>query len=456
MSDEARMSQSDMLAWRLEQDPMLRSIVVVVALLDASPDWDRFVSTIERMTQALPAMRRKLVPDRGIAPPQWVDDEDFDIDWHVRRFGIAGSRDLDAVLDFARTAGMTAFDPARPMWEYTVLDGLRRDARAALVMKFHHSLTDGIGAVRIAAEVMDRERDGTPRPAITDTAEPIRAASLTDSVRWHAATAVGLLRRTVSTGARIGTRFVVRPVSTTREVAATSFAAARFVRPILDTASPVMTRRSTRRHYAILEVPTANLARAGAAGGGTLNDAFLSAVVLGMRDYHARHGATVDELRVTMPMSLRTADDSAGGNLITLVRFVVPAHIAEPKALIEAVHEIVGKIKLDPAIPLAQELSAGLNLLPAATLGAVLSHVDFLASDVPGSPVPLYIAGAKIMRQYVFGPTTGAAFNVTLMSYCGVCTLGVDIDEAAVIDLPTFVESLREGFARIRQLGRDG
>ena len=157
MSDENRMSQSDMLAWRLEQDPMLRSIVVVVFLLDASPDWDRFVPTIERMTHALPALRRKLVPDRGIAPPQWVDDEDFDINWHVRRLGIAGSRDLNAVLDFARTAGMTAFDPARPMWEYTVLDGLRRDAHAAIVMKFHHSLTDGVGAVKIAAEVMDLE-----------------------------------------------------------------------------------------------------------------------------------------------------------------------------------------------------------------------------------------------------------------------------------------------------------
>ena len=423
MSDENRMSQSDMLAWRLEQDPTLR---------------------------------RKLVPDRGFAPPQWVDDEDFDINWHVRRFGIAGSRDLSAVLDFARTAGMTAFDPARPMWEYTVLDGLRRDAHAAIVMKFHHSLTDGIGAVKIAAEVMDLERGGTKRPVVTATAEPSRAASLLDSVRWHADTALGLVRRTVSTGTRLGTQFVTRPLSTTREVAATSFAAARFVRPILDTASPVMTERSTRRQYAILEVPTEDLSRAGDAGGGTLNDAFLSAIVLGMREYHARHDATVEELRVTMPMNLRTSDDPVGGNRITLVRFAIPANIPEPKRLVQAVHEIVAKIKVDPAVPLAQELSAGLNLLPASTLGAVLAHVDFLASDVPGVPIPLYVAGSKITRQYVFGPTTGAAFNVTLMSYCGTCTLGVDIDEAAVTDLPTFVESLTEGFAQIRKLGKDG
>ena len=72
----------------------------------------------------------------------------------------------------------------------------------------------------------------------------------------------------MSTGARLGTHCVTRPLSTTREVAATSFAAARFVRPILDTASPVMTEHSTRRKYAILEIPTEDLSRAGDAGGG--------------------------------------------------------------------------------------------------------------------------------------------------------------------------------------------
>lgn len=448
-TDAFRMTQTDMFSWNMEQNPILRSTVVVVILLDRSPDWDRFVATVDRAVSVLPALRRKLVPDRGLAPPRWVDDPDFDLGWHVRRLDAPHPKNLAGVLEVARTAGMTAFDPARPMWEYTLLDGLEEDAAAAVVMKFHHSLTDGLGAVRIAAEIMDFERAGTEREPAPGVEAVAPEPSLVDTLGWYASAGTGLVRGTVTTMARLGTRLMIRPLRAIRDVAGTAVSIARIVQPVISTASPVMTGRSTRRHFATLSVPVDGLTTAGDAGGGTLNDAFLAAIVLGMREYHRRHDAGIDHLRVTMPMNLRSDDDPIGGNRITLVRFVIPCDLDDPAKLIARIHEIVVNWRLEPAVPLAQPIAGAMNLLPPAAVGAMLEHVDFLASDVPGSPVPLYLAGAKITRQYAFGPTIGAAFNVTLLSYVGDCCMGIDVDDAAVPDLAVLVESLAVGFREV-------
>ena len=79
----------------------------------------------------------------------------------------------------------------------------------------------------------------------------------------------------------------------------------------------------------------------------------------------------------------------------------------------------------------------------------MLKHIDFLASNVPGIPVPLYLAGAKVDSFYGFGPTIGAALNVTLMSYCGTCCVGVNIDTGAVPDPDVLMDCLRDGFDEV-------
>ncbi|MFW0794525.1 wax ester/triacylglycerol synthase domain-containing protein [Gordonia sp. CPCC 205515] len=452
-SDALRMTQSDMFSWRMEQNPILRSTVVAVLLLDASPDWDRFLTTVERAAQVLPSMRRKLVPDLGLAPPQWVDDPDFDLSFHVRRLDALHPKNLQGVLEVARTKAMTAFDPARPMWEYTLLDGLEQDAAAAVVMKFHHSMTDGVGAVRIAAEIMDFERAGTAREPMPAADVSASGPSMIGTIGWYASSGTALVRDSVSTMAKLGARFLIRPIQVVRDVAGTALSVARIVEPVVTTASPVMTDRSTRRHLATLDVPVDRLAAAANAGGGTLNDAFLAGIVLGMREYHRRHDAQTDQLRITMPVNLRADDDvTVGGNQITLLRFAIPCDIAEPEKLIDRIHEIIVNWRLEPAVPLAEPIAGALNMLPSGAVGAMLEHVDFLASDVPGSPVPLYLAGGKILRQYAFGPTIGAAFNVTLLSYVGDCCMGIDVDDAAVPDLDVLVESLTLGFREVCDL----
>jgi WS/DGAT/MGAT family acyltransferase len=456
---ELHMAQSDLFAWNMESDPLLRSTIVAVAVLDRAPEWDRFVEMMDRGSRVVPSFRQRVVPaPMGLAPPRWVVDPDFDLSWHLRRVRVPAPGDLGAVLDFARTQGMHAFDKARPLWEFTLLEGLDGD-RAALVMKIHHSLTDGIGGMQIAAEIVDFDRDGTdrrPMPEAPRPGSPGVLASLGDTLAWNWRLGLDLARTGLGTVGPVARRSLTDPVGAVRDAVDLAESAARFVRPINDTRSPVMTERHLGWRYAVLDVPFEPLRAAGHAGESTLNDAFLAGVLIGLRRYHEHHGATVSELRVTMPISLRTDADAAGGNKVTLVRFPLPLDVFDPVELMHAVDERVAAWREEPAVPFSGVIAGVLNLLPSPVIGGMLKHVDFLASNVPGSPVPLFLAGAEVERYYAFGPTIGAAVNVTLMSYVDSCCIGVNTDTGAVPDLEVLTSSLAEGFAEVLALGGGG
>ncbi|MFI5541871.1 wax ester/triacylglycerol synthase domain-containing protein [Nocardia sp. NPDC051900] len=451
---ESHMSQSDLFSWNMERDPVLRSTIVSVLMLDAEPDLDRLARTMERGSRLVPRLRHRLIAaPLGFAPPRWALDPDFDLSWHLRRSALPEPADMSAVLEFARTEAMTGFDPARPLWRATMLCGMAA-GECALVLTVHHSLTDGIGGIQIATALLDFDRAGTDRGL---PSEPLgdRAGALRDIVAWNLSVGSDLLVGGVRSAPPIARRALGNPARALREGAALAGSLVRLARPITTTLSPVMTRRSLGRRLAVLDVPLERLRDAARTAGCTLNDAFLTAVVIGLRGYHSGHGAELDQLRVTMPISLRTPDDPLGGNRITLARFALPVAIADTTDLMHAIDAAVAGWRREPAIPLSGAVAATLNRLPAGLLTGLLKHVDFVASNVPGSPVPLYIAGARIDRMYAFGPTIGTAVNVTLTSHAGTCYVGINTDTAAIPDTETLTECLAAGFATVLELGSE-
>lgn len=452
------MTQSDLLSWNMEQDPMLRSTIVVIAILDTRPDWDRLVHLIDRGTRVEPLFRSRVVTaPLGLAPPHWVIDPGFDLSWHLRRLALPAPAGLAAVLDFARTVGTTAFDKARPLWEFTLLEGLDGD-RSALVMKVHHALTDGVGGMQIAAEIVDFAREGTDRGPLPDppaSQAQGAASTVTDALAWNWSTGVDAVRRGGAAFLPALRRTVIDPVGAVRDVAAAAGSMARYARPVVDTLSPVMTERSLGRRFAVLDVPLEALRRAADSHDSTVNDAFLAAVLIGLRRYHALHGADASTLRVNLPISVRTASDPLGGNRITLARFTLPLDVTDPTELMHRVDETVEAWRNEPAVPLSGTIAGLLNLLPPSFLGAMFKHVDFLASNIPGTPVPIYLAGAEVTRFYPFSPTLGAAFNVTLMSHTDTCCVGINADPAAVPDPEVLADCLAAGFRTILELCGD-
>lgn len=451
---DAHVRDTDVFAWRMERDPLLRSTIVAVTLLDRAPEWAVLVDRVERATRLSPSFRQRLVPSPlpgGLASPLWVLDPDFDLSWHLRRIAVPGPGTLDQVLDLARIAGMTAFDPARPLWEATLVEGLE-GGRSAMVLKVHHALTDGIGGVDLLAHVVDLER--TPArlgalPPLPDGAAPDRGPGLVEALRLEAGRALGVLRSGLGVVPGALGAVLRHPVGAVDGALRTTWSVARFVAPITTTLSPVMVDRRLAWRYAVVDVPFAPLLDAAHAAGCTLNDAFVAGVTGGLRRYHERHGRGVERLRMTMPISVRGADDPIAGNRVTLVRFAVPVGEAAPVERMRQIDALCTRLRHERAVPHSDAIAGVLNVLPASVTGGMLKHVDVLSSNVPGFEGHVYVGGARVEGFWPLGPTIGAAANITLMSYAGRCCLGVTTDAGAVPDPEVFAACLREGFDEV-------
>ena len=155
---------------------------------------------------------------------------------------------------------------------------------------------------------------------------------------------------------------------------------------------------------------------------------------------------------MTLPISIRVDGDPEEGNRIALVRYVAPVGIADPVERIKADQKLAQHWKNAPAVPHMEVLSGTVNRLPAAYLQGLAKHVDFVASNVPGLPVPLFCAGIPVMSFYPFGPTGGSAVNVTLLTYRDTCHLGVNMDTLAIPDGDAFLDCLRAGFDEVLAL----
>ena len=448
------MRNSDAFTWAMESDPRLRSTVVTVVVLDRSPDWAEVRNRFDLISRKVPMLRQRVVPSPPPAPPRWEDAPDFDLDFHMRRVTATAPGTFDTVLEMARVAAMEDFDRARPLWENTFIDGLENDG-AAMILKFHHALTDGVGGIQIGMILFDLsevpEKHG-PVAELPEVPPPAWLSGYRDTARYDARMVGNALMGTLKSAPKLISNGIRRPVQTASSAAEMAASVYRTVRPVNRTGSPLMKKRSLVRRLGVLEVPFPELRAAAHCSGGALNDAFVAGVAGGLRRYHEKRGVAVGDLHLTMPMSLREEGDEMGGNRITVMRFDVPAGVADPAQRIREIHERTSRVRHEKSLPYTQWIAGALNMMPRWYIGSILRHVDFLCSDVPGIPVPVFLGGARVLTQYAFGPTIGAAVNVTLLTYVDTCALGIDVDTGAIPDYDVFSESLAAGFDEVLAL----
>ena len=449
---EQHIAPIDAFTFTLERDPLLRATIVAVATFERPPDWELLVERIDRATRLVPRFRQKLVDTPlGLAPPRWIVDADFDLSLHLQRVRVADGGDMAEVLVMARSAGSTSFDRDRPLWQFTLVEGLASGG-AALVMKLHHALTDGVGGIEIAAHVVDLsptagELGPLPHAPAARPHGPFEVA--VDTVDHHLARLADVGRSVRDMVPRLLRQGVTHPRRTVQDGVETAMAIGRFVRPVTRTSSPIMRERRNLRDLGSFDVSQHALSDAAHRQDSTLNDAFLAGIAGGLRRYHERHLAAVDHLRISMPVNVRTDDDELGGNHVTVERFDLPVGTTDPASRMRRIAEVCRALRHDPAIPYASTIASVLNLLPVDVTASMLRHVDLLASNVAGFPAPVYVGGARLVAFHVFGATLGSAANVTLMSYDGTCHVGVSTDTGAVPDPDEFIACLEEGFDEV-------
>ena len=466
MSDEPplvfsrEMEPMDYLMYRGEMEPRSRTSMLSVAPLDRAPDFDRLRDAFDRASRIVLRLRQRVVvPTLPVGTPQWIVDPDFDLDYHVRRVRVPEPGTIRQLLDLAQPMLAAPLDIARPLWEATLVEGLSGEdgAKAALILKLNHSITDGVGGVRLFRELYDLERDVDrgpmpPLPVPVDVTPnelsrqaarrlPIDSiASGASRVAWVVRTANRVLRdpgRTISDASRMigSARRVLGPPP---------------VEP-----SPLMRRRGLGRRFEYLEFPLRSMRAAAKAAGGSVNDAYLAGICGALRLYHEALGVPVDAVPLAMPVNLRTDDDPAGGNRFAGARLAVPVSISDPVQRIRAIREQVLTVVSEPAISVMSAAAPVLMRLPTSMLGAVSSMVsstDVQASNVPGFPEQPFIAGAKIVKTLPFGPLPGVAMMIVMISEAGTCFVGVHYDTASVTDPDLFVKCLQEGFDEVLAL----
>lgn len=454
----ADMSAWEAMMWRAEGDLRTRSTGVIVEFLDSEPEWDRLLAAHDRLSRQIPRLRERVVePPLPLVSPSWSSDPHFELTYHVQHVR-APREGTDEEL-FAIAAAMAArpLDPSRPPWEAMLVGGLT-GGRAAYLLKVHHSLSDGLGLLQLLDLTHGRSPD--PEPADPEPVAAPRSAQTPTGVlisRLQAALTAApadLLRAT----AQSLTRFTSDPLGATAEAVRFGASLRRVLTPPAVERSPVL--REGGHGYRMLshDVPLATLRAAGKAAGGSVNDAFLAAVLGSVRLYHEHLGLLVEHIPIGVPVSMRTDKDPMGGNKFAGARLVAPVGEPDPRERIRLIHDFIAVARTEPAIGFLDIIAPVLSRLPGPVLaeiaGGMTAASDLQCSNLAGIGRPLYLAGAKVTRIYPMGPRPGVAAMVTMLSYEGTCCVGVNLNPDAITDDAVFTKCLHAGFDEVLALAR--
>ena len=436
----------------------MRSTVMAVELLDTEPDWDRLVNAHEWASRMVPRLCDRISEPFGfVGTPIWVRDQNLDLRYHLRRSRLGGDGGWPELLTTAAQLAMTPFDRTRPPWEAVLVEGLP-DGKAAYLLKLHHALTDGLGLRQLMSQLHSRQRahqPDKPQPTAGSPAVLGPADSLARQLK-HDLGAVPAMIGGVTALTRKGFR---DPIGSARSVVRYVDSARRVLSPPNVSGLPALSARGGSWQFVALDLDFDDLRAAAKAGGGSVNDAYLAALLAAFRLYHAELGAPLDSdatMPVSVPVSVRRDDDSAGGNRFAPARLVAPVGIVDPVARIERVRQLVRGARSEPALESADIVAPLMARLPASLLvrvaGSATAGNDLQASNVPGVEEDLYLAGALIERIYPFAPLPGCGAMITLHTYRGQCSVGANLDAAAVADPALFAQCLSDGFAEVLAL----
>lgn len=442
------MSELEATMWRANRHPENSTQGGVLELLGATPDWNEFRRWHEYGLSQFPRFMQKVVePALPVGPPVWVDDLEFDLDAHLHRVDLGGAATTEDLLNEAQTWALKQLDPERPPWRGVFIEGLEGD-RSAYFLVVHHCLMDGHGSVQLFSDLRAREsrwdKDGRP-PARTSNRQPSGWTVAADQVVRRAFRAPRLATR-IAGAAAAAIQNPAQSVTFAQSVA-------RVMTPAPASASPLLKGGSrTEWRYGTLDCSLADLKAAGKAVGGTINDAYVSTILGGLRIYHEEMGLRVGDVTINMPVSVRRDGDSKGGNKFAAAFFAAPSSIADPAERMRALRAIVSRVSGEPALDFFSLVLPVLNRAPSALLTPLFTgmqnRTDVTISNVPGMRTPAKILGAPVERIYYFGPLPGSPVMVVLYTLDEKAFIGINCD-GEIFDVKRLVAAMERSLEEV-------
>jgi diacylglycerol O-acyltransferase / wax synthase len=448
------MGELEATMWRAGRHPQNSTQGAVMEVFSGTPEWATVRQLhIDGLARYPRFMQRVVEPALPIGPPVWVDDADFDLDYHLQRTQLSGPGSSRQLLDLAQQLGGIPLDPHRPPWVATFIEGLE-GGRSAYVLTVHHCLMDGHGSVQLLGDLHGTSQSDWQRPRAGDRGGESRP---TDPVQLAADHALAQLRGLPKATGRLAAGVVaalrIGPLDSLRYIASVS----RVLAPPPAGDSEILKGGSRARwRYEILNCSLAELKAAGKAAGGTINDAYVAAVIGGLRIYHEKRGADIGDITINMPVSLRRPGDHQGGNRFVTAFIKAPSSISDPAERIARLRRRVDEIGGEPALDFFGALLPVINRAPSAVLtplfNSLQDRTDLTISNVPGMTSAVKFAGSVVEGIYYFGPLPGCHITTVLFSYNGNCYIGINCDEEVFGKTDELVTSLGEGLREVLDL----
>ena len=446
--------------------PMHVGSVAVFQEPETGFDHDRLVRLISNRIAFVPRYRQRIrwVPGR-LANPVWVDDEDFDITYHVRRSALPRPGSDAQLAELVARVQSRSLDRSRPLWEMYLVEGLS-DNRFAIISKTHHAMIDGMGAVDIGQVILDTSPDPRERPQDTWRPSPepswaeLVAGAVAETVRRPAAvvdTIRGGLSELSSAAGKV--------LDAAGGLLAAATSAARAAPE-----SPLNAVIGEHRRYAMLTLDLDDHRRIRKAHDATVNDVVLATVAGALRAWLLTRGEKVGSattVRALVPVSVRTeGENSAPGNHVS--SYLVDLPVGEASAVMR-LHQVSYRMQAhkDTGQAVGATALAGLaGFAPptlhslGARLGSAMSRRLFnvVITNVPGPQQPLYAGDARMLSSYPVMPLArGQALSIGLTSYDGGVYFGLNADRDAMPDVDVLGQCLVDALAELvesRETGR--
>ena len=453
-----RLSSLDVSFLYLEEPttPMHVGGVVTFQAPDSGFDLDRLTRLIETRIGLVPRYRQKVkwVPGR-LANPVWIDDEDFDVHFHVRRSALPKPGNDDQLKELVARIMSRPLDRNRPLWEMYLVEGLS-GGRFAILSKTHHAMVDGAGALDIGQVILDltpqprvvQTEPWNPRPEPSDT--DLVTEALSEMVR-SPAVAFDAARTSADDIRETAERFG-------RRAAGLAAAALTMARPPAQ--NPLNRPIGEARRYGMADVRLADLKAIRKAHGGTINDVVLTVVAGALREWLQTRGESVTsmtQVRALVPTSVRDGAEGSGNHIAA---FLVDLPVGEPRAVVR-LHRVtfeMDQLKSTGQMVGAQALVGVAGFAPPTlhSLGARAANdlsrrmFNLVVTNVPGPQLPLYADGALMLAAHPVVPLAkGQALSIGVTSYNGGMFFGLNADRDAMADVDVLAQCINSAIEEL-------
>jgi WS/DGAT/MGAT family acyltransferase len=444
-----------------------------VTLLDpaeGAPELDLagLTELINSRLHLMPPFRRRLVGvPFGLDQPYWIEDPDFDIEFHVRELALPSPGDQRQLAEQAARLHSRPLDRTRPLWEAYLIHGLA-DGKKALYLKIHHAAIDGVSGGDLYATLLDT----SPNVTVIDSGDVVPGEA------WPVESEpnpLALMARSGLTLARQPLRAarILYGLAGSLPGLATSPARPRL--PVIDDllrrddvvlpgprlrapSTPFNKPVSSHRRWSYFTLDLDEIKKVKNEAGATVNDVVMALVSGGLRRYLLHHDALPSEpLVAAVPVSLRVDGPKGTGNKVSLMVASLPTQAEEPHARLQLCSVAMAAAKEQhgalPASLLSDVTEFAMPALAgqAARLAArvrLLERVNpfnLFVSNIPGPNLPLYLAGMRVRGYYPLSALTqGQGLNITVCSLDGGVHFGLIADRELVPDLDLLASFVAE------------